>query len=252
MPNKPNYASPTEFSEGGGSLYDECWIKITGAKTELTSKFNKPTPVINLDLIEHESQESHNELFLIGSSDNWDVDGAWMISKGGFKLSKNNTAGVLLADIHEAGFQWNTNDLNVSQLVGHYFWIHRYELKDRDGNPIPVKNAEGQDRGFNKTAITFVKWGGNGTEPQEQGAAQPIQQPATKAAPANEEAIAASISTLLTGGPKPHQDILNALATTPPAGTTLETMMPLVAPGAAWMLDAARPWTVANGVVTAK
>lgn len=251
----PKYADPYDISDGGGSLYDETWVKVLSAKTEITQKFSKPTPVINLSVQELNGGETHEELFMIGNADNWEVDGKWMMSKGGYKLSKNNAAGVILRGIADAGFQWDMTQMDaqgIAQLVGHWFFVQRYDLTNRDGEVL--KN----DKGFTKTGISFTKWGGNSAQPNEAagGAAQATTQQAQAPAGADmptqgvEAVIVAAITA--ANGALPAANVPTAVAMTPPAGFDLTQHIPNVAPGSAWLTDAARPWTINNGVLTAK
>lgn len=255
----PNYASPTDLSEGGG-LYDQCWVKVIKSRTEITSKFSKPTPVWALTLQEVESGQQHEELFMAGSADNWDVDGKWFIPKTSFhgkpaKLSKNNAVGEILDNLEKAGFKWNDQtfpETGGTQIDGHFLWVERYDLTDRDGKVLT------NDKGYAKTAVMFTRWGGNGAQPVEQtgaSAAQPAAQ-ATAAAPAasiDEGALTNAILAQLANGPVALQALTTAIATAPPAGMDVGTLFQNhLAPNSAWMSDAARPWTVNAGMVTKK
>jgi len=265
MTQPNNYPSPSaqDFTEGGGSLYDECWVKITAARTEMNTQYrsdNKPTPMIILDVQEVESGETHVEMFPLGSSDNWYTDGKWVLPTQSYtaqlkgkpaQLSKVNRGVEMLANLQASGFKWDDATFpqtGVTQLINHFVWVHRFEIKDKKGNPIPVKK-NGQDTGFNKTTITFTKWGGNGQQPIEQGAAQATT---TQAPAGNDPADSAALETWISGKiatePVPVQQILGALASEQAAKVAV--FAPMIS--GAWMSDAARPWTVANGTVTKK
>jgi len=196
MTQPNNYPSPSaeQFAEGGGNLYDQCWVRVNSARTEMNTTYRKdgkPTPMIICETTLLESGEATTEMFPLGSADNWTTDGKWVFATPAYEaqvkqrgqtpqLSKINKGVQMLANIQESGFKWDDATFpqtGVNQLAGHLFWLERYELQDKRGNPIPQMKKDPTtgkmvDSGFNKTTITYTKWGGNGQQPIEQGAAQ--------------------------------------------------------------------------------
>ena len=257
------YASPVDIGEGGGGLYQDCWVRFEQVKTVVTTKFKAPTPCLEIDLTELESGETHNELMIAGSGKNWAADGKHfhptaelqaMFNKrnDGSKpqITRNNDVGAFAIILTEQGFQWDMATFpqtGWTQLSGHWFWATREDLTDRDGNTL--KN----DKGYTKTKPVFTQWGGNGAQPNEAQASGTAQ--ATQAAPdagitdADKALVEVAVSALIESGPKSMADITNALVTNPPV-QPLDKVTTLISSG--WINNAQRPWATDKGMLSRK
>jgi len=157
----------------------------------------------------------------------------------------------LFYNIYNAGFQWNLDTFDADgckQLEGHWFYVERYDLTDRDGNPL--KN----DKGYTKTGVMFTRWGGNGEQPSNGNAQATQATQATQSAQPTadaERAIESAIVELLRNGAQPVAQVLPSLFSAPPQGVATDQIGPIVS-NAAWMGDANRPWSNENGTLKLK